>query len=72
MAFVSPAVLHVGERLLLKFSLPDTASAVRINCEVCWADETGRVGLEFVQVATTVTEQLQSWLGDRLEECLPC
>lgn len=71
-ALISSVILHVGERLTLKLTLPDTASAARINCEVCWADETGRVGLEFVQVPTTVAEQLQSWLGDRLEECLPC
>lgn len=71
-ALISSVGLRVGDRLTLKLTLPDTASAARINCEVCWADETGRVGLEFVQVPTTVAEQLQSWLGDRLEECLPC
>jgi DNA-binding response OmpR family regulator len=72
MALVSSVVLHVGDRLTLKLALPDTAITARINCEVCWADETGRVGLEFVQVPRTVAEQLQSWLGDRLEERLPC
>jgi len=71
-ALTSSVILHVGDRLILKLTLPDAASAARVNCEVCWADETGRVGLEFVQVPTTVAEQLQSWLGDRLEECLPC
>ena len=71
-ALISSVILHVGERLTLKLALPSTATAARINGEVCWADETGRVGLEFVQVPTTVAEQLQSWLGDRLEECLPC
>ena len=72
MALVSSVILHVGERLTLKLTLPNTETTVRINGEVCWVDETGRVGLEFVQVPTTVAEQLQSWLGDRLEECLPC
>jgi ActR/RegA family two-component response regulator len=72
MALFSSAILHVGDRLILKLTLPDTASAARINCEVSWADETGRVGLEFIQVPATVAEHLQSWLGDRLEECLPC
>jgi DNA-binding response OmpR family regulator len=71
-ALISSVILHVGERLTLKLALPDTAITARINCEVCWADETGRVGLEFVQVPMTVGQQLQSWLGDRLEECLPC
>ena len=72
MALVSSVILHVGERLTLKLTLPTTETAARINGEVCWVDETGRVGLEFVQVPTTVAEQLQSWLGDRLEECVPC
>ena len=57
MALFSSAILHVGDRLILKLTLPDTASAARINCEVSWADETGRVGLEFVQVPATVAEQ---------------
>jgi DNA-binding response OmpR family regulator len=71
-ALTSPVILHVGERLTLKLALPDPETTARINCEVCWADEAGRVGLEFVQVPRTVAEQLQSWLGARLEECLPC
>jgi DNA-binding response OmpR family regulator len=72
MALVSSAILRVGERLTLKLALPDTDSPVRINCEVCWTDETGRIGLEFVQVPASVVEEVQSWLADRLEECLPC
>jgi CheY-like chemotaxis protein len=72
MALFSSAILRVGDRLTLKLTLPDTASATRINCEVCWADETGRVGLEFVQVPADIAEQLQSWLSYRLEACLPC
>ena len=71
MALFSSVMLRVGERLTLKLALPDTISPTRINCEVCWTDQTGRVGLEFVQVSATVAEQLQSWLADRLEACLP-
>jgi CheY-like chemotaxis protein len=72
MALASSVFPHIGERLVVKLTLPDTTRPATINCEVCWADETGRVGLEFVQVSTAVAEQLQSWLGDRLEESLPC
>ncbi|MHB8218041.1 MAG: PilZ domain-containing protein [Candidatus Sulfotelmatobacter sp.] len=72
MALFSSMILRVGERLTLKLALPDSVSPAKINSEVCWADETGRVGLEFVQVSPTVAEQLQSWLADRLEACLPC
>jgi DNA-binding response OmpR family regulator len=71
MALASPVMPHVGERLTLKLTLPDTESTARINCEVCWADETGRFGVEFIHVPETVVEQLQSWLADRLEKSLP-
>jgi DNA-binding response OmpR family regulator len=72
MALASSVILRVGERITIKFTLPETENLARINGEVCWTDDTGRVGLEFVQVPATVSEQLQSWLAARLEECLPC
>jgi len=72
MALASSALLRVGERVTLKFTLPDAERPARIDGEVCWTDERGRVGLEFVQIPATVSEQLQSWLAARLEECLPC
>jgi DNA-binding response OmpR family regulator len=72
MALTASAILHVGERIILKFTLPETETIARVNGEVCWTDDAGRVGLEFVQVPATVSEQLQSWLAARLEECLPC
>lgn len=70
MALVSSVPLRVGERVNLKLTLPGTESAARISGEVCWTDETGRVGLEFIQVPATMVERLQSWLAIRLEECL--
>jgi CheY-like chemotaxis protein len=71
MAFASPVPLHVGERVSLKLTLPGTEGTARISGEVCWADNAGRVGLEFVQVPATVGERLQSWIANRLEECQP-
>jgi DNA-binding response OmpR family regulator len=72
MALTTPHQLQVGERVHLKFTLPEKESPVRISGEICWTDETGRLGLEFVQVPALMTEHLQSWLATRLEECLPC
>lgn len=72
MALVSSVSLQVGERVTLKITLPGTESPVQIKSEVCWTDETGRVGLEFVQVPATVVAGLQSWLADRLEKQLSC
>jgi DNA-binding response OmpR family regulator len=72
MAVTSPVQLQVGERVNLKFTLPEKDIPARISGEICWTDETGRLGLEFVQVPAPMTEHLQSWLATRLEECLPC
>jgi CheY-like chemotaxis protein len=71
MAIASPVPLHVGEKVNLKLTLPGTEKAEKISSEICWADDTGRVGLEFIQVPARVVEHLQSWLSDRLEEYLP-
>ena len=72
MALNSPVPLQVGEKVHLKLTLPATEIPARISGEISWSDDTGRVGLEFVQVSVTLAEQLQTWLADRLEECLPC
>jgi CheY-like chemotaxis protein len=72
MALNSPVALQVGERVHLKLTLPATEIPARISGEICWTDDAGRTGLEFVQVPATLAEQLQTWLADRLEECLPC
>jgi DNA-binding response OmpR family regulator len=71
MAFASPMRLQVGEKLNLRLTLPGTEIRARIGSAVCWADDAGRVGLEFVQIPAALAEQLRSWLSDRLEECLP-
>jgi CheY-like chemotaxis protein len=72
MALASSVPLQVGERVNLKLTLPGMENTARISGEVCWTDNAGRMGLEFVQVPATVVERLQSWIADRLEECQPC
>jgi CheY-like chemotaxis protein len=72
MALASSLRLRVGEQLNLKLTLPGTESPTTICSEVSWTDNTGRVGLNYVQVPVTVVERLQSWMTDRLEECQPC
>jgi DNA-binding response OmpR family regulator len=66
----SPA-LQAGDRVVLRLTLPRTQATIRIAAEVCWRDAAGLAGMEFVQVPGAVKEQLVSWLGARLEECLP-
>jgi CheY-like chemotaxis protein len=72
MALASPVPLQVGERVNLKLALPGVEGTATISGEVCWTDNAGRVGLEFVQVPARVLERLRSWIADRLEECVPC
>ena len=71
-ALACPVPLEVGERVTLSLKLPGTEIAAELEGEVCWANEAGRVGLEFVEVPEKVSTGLQSWLSDRLEERLPC
>jgi CheY-like chemotaxis protein len=70
MALASSVPLQVGERVNLKLTLPDTGDTAKISSEVCWSDDTGRVGLEFIQVPARTVGRLQSWLASRLEESL--
>lgn len=65
----SPA-LQVGDRVVLQLTLPSPAVSAKISAEVCWRNNEGGAGLEFVQVPVGVKEQLKSWLGTRLEESL--
>lgn len=63
-------LLRVGERVALRLVLPGREAAIKLNAEVCWSDNAGRAGLEFLRVQTLVKEQLVSWLSDRLDELL--
>jgi CheY-like chemotaxis protein len=65
----SPA-LQVGDRVVLQLTLQGPPVSAKISAEVCWRDNEGNAGLEFVQVHAGVKEQLKSWLGTRLEESL--
>ena len=68
MAVTSGVLLQVGEKVSLRLTLPGPEHTVTIGAEVCWNDNAGRVGLQFVKITATVSERLQCWLADRLEE----
>jgi hypothetical protein len=70
MALATTVPLRVGEKLQLKMTLPGTNQSARVSGEVCWSDDSGRVGIQFLQVAPEVTDLLRSWLFDRLQESL--
>lgn len=71
MALASSVPLQVGERVHLKLTLPGMKGTAIITSEVCWTDNAGRMGLEFVKVPANVGQQLQTWIADRLEKCQP-
>lgn len=50
---------------LLKFVLPDDKSPMVAKAQVAWADNLGRAGLKFLELAPTSRANLQLWLNQR-------
>ncbi len=71
MAIVSPVELKVGQRLQIRLLMPGKASFINLAAEVCWSDASGRAGLQFAEISSTVAESLSSWLLQKLEEMMP-
>ena len=71
MALSTAAPLQVGEHLQVTITLPGTNSPAKMKGDVCWTDNNGRVGLQFVQLSASVGDLLQSWLFERLQESQP-
>lgn len=70
MALDGAVPLQVGERLELRFKLPETETAIKLTGEVCWFDGDGRVGFQFVVLSEHVKEQIQGWIAQRFDESL--
>jgi DNA-binding NtrC family response regulator len=66
-ALTNVPVLKVGETVVLRLTLADPEVSAKISAEVCWHDEGGAAGLQFVQVPLLVREQLIAWLTARLD-----
>ena len=71
MALKTQVALQVGDKLRLSITLPGLKKETKMMAEVCWSDNAGVAGVEFVRVPMTVKEELQSWLSDRLLAALP-
>lgn len=71
MAIANAPTLPVGERIGLRLTLPGSDVTAKIQGEVCWSDNAGRLGVQFVQIPRPVKEHLVAWLMQRLEESLP-
>ncbi|MBV8052356.1 MAG: PilZ domain-containing protein [Acidobacteriaceae bacterium] len=56
---------------MVQFTLPDPALQITAEAKVCWNDERGNSGLQFLFMPSDLASHLQSWLGQKLEEELP-
>lgn len=72
MALSSSIRPATGEELVLRLTLPGADAPIEFNAEVCWSNDAGRIGLEFVGTSETTLTELQSWLSERLEDRLSC
>jgi CheY-like chemotaxis protein len=70
MALDGSVPVQVGERLTLRFKMPETNAAIKLTGEVCWYDHEGRVGFQFVMLSDQVKEQIQVWIAERLDASL--
>jgi CheY-like chemotaxis protein len=55
----------------VQFTLPDPALQVTAEAKVCWHDDQGNSGLQFLFMPQDLASHLQTWLARRLEEALP-
>ena len=65
MAVRLPEALPGDQISLLKFVLPDDRAPMVAKAQVAWADNLGRVGLKFLELAPTSRASLQDWLQHR-------
>jgi DNA-binding response OmpR family regulator len=71
MAISSSATVRAGSKVRLTLELPAMPEPVFTSAEICWANESGRAGLRFIDVNPELTERLQLWLLERMSELVP-
>jgi CheY-like chemotaxis protein len=71
MAVTTSVPLKPGAQVGVQFTLPGQATEFVAESEICWYDEKGRAGLQFLTLSPQQTSGLQDWLSRKLEEILP-
>lgn len=71
MSVTTSVPLKPGAQVGVQFTLPGQATEFIAESEVCWYDEKGRAGLQFLPLAPHHKSGLQDWLSRKLEEILP-
>lgn len=65
LALQAPEPLPPIQEVPLRFVLPGTANLIETKGEVVWADDSGRAGVLFTQLAPTARRHLKNWLAKR-------
>ena len=63
--------LKAGSEATVQFVLPDLTAPITAEAKVCWSDEQGHAGFQFVALSFEANARLTAWLAKRLEEQLP-
>lgn len=63
--------LPVGSEATLQFVLPDLTAPITAEAKVCWSNEQGHAGFQFMAISAEASGKLNAWLAKRLEEQLP-
>jgi len=59
------------EQAMVQFMLPDQPSQFSAELDVCWCDQSGRLGVRFLARSAQQKYGLREWLSARFEESIP-
>jgi hypothetical protein len=62
--------MQVGDKLQLRLVLPGDTDPLSLAAEVCWSQVSGKVGVQFCNIAPEVDLALRTWLAERREDTL--
>ena len=71
MAFSGPTPLTPGTEVTIQFTLTKPQLAVTATCNVCWTNEKGQSGVQFLYLHSDLRSELHAWIAQKLEEQLP-
>jgi CheY-like chemotaxis protein len=66
MSIYSPKPLPRDCKVYFQFSLPGESSTVRLSCEVIWQNDSGNVGMRFVDVPKASRRILDYWIQNKV------
>jgi ActR/RegA family two-component response regulator len=71
MALKLPVPVAPGSEGTVQFVLPDLNTPITAEAKVCWSNDQGHAGLQFLSLSGDTGNKLSAWLAQRLEEQLP-